>query len=150
MVLIPELSLGAPKKTTKYHQFDDHSPPPPSPDTPKSKNVALFDWRLVFHVWSFITPGAFLVEEDYCLVALCVRGSLCIPCMLCMEPQASKGRGCVFHTNQRTCQLRPWEYGIDILRFMTAFAQTAPPTNSLFLECNVMKVVNGQIPSTKR
>ena len=123
---------------------------PPPTDTPKSKNVALFYWRLVFHVWSFITPSAFLVGEDYCLLALCVRRSLCIPCMLCMEPQVNKGRGCVFHTKQRTCQLRPWEYGIGILRFMTAFAHTAPPlTKKSFAVNKTLDCFPNNFPNTR-
>ena len=44
---------------------------------PKWKKVALFDWRFVFHVWSFIAPGTFW-GKTIALAVLFVRRSLWI------------------------------------------------------------------------
>ena len=67
--------------------------------------VAMFDWRLVCPVGSFITPGAFwgivLLGSAVCATVV-VDSSMPTPyCqdlryMVCVEPRAKKSRDCVF------------------------------------------------------
>ena len=72
--------------------------------TSKSKRDALLDWRLVFYVWSFITPGASWGEDILLDGAVCVtivvdsgvpKISKLARYLVCIEPRANKRRGCM-------------------------------------------------------
>ena len=74
---------------------------------PISKRFASIDWRLVFHVWSFITPGAFWGKtvawrrcacdgrgESQYAYAILPRCKLA-RYLVCVKPRAISRRGCV-------------------------------------------------------